>query len=323
MVDSFRSTATTLIYHDKNLWTYEGSLTMLYGIFRLPSRMTIIRLSQTNKLVVISPFPPTNIIKSLLAEIGEVKYIVIPNKHHTFWALQFLREYPNAYLIGTRGVISNEKLNKHINAYFSTNGLTLNMNCPTTDPFEWPFDEIDFYCFYSVDVLDEIVFYHRSSSTLILTDLAFNYYESGQESIRAEGHLFRFYLWLADGHRQACVTKPFKLFFRKNIDSIKNDFDQMMIRYKNFNRLIMAHGTVIQHDAYEKLKLGTYQFMLDLCHTDMRCTKSVSIPAPVHYAHLATYASRALEFGEDRDTEIFDENNEEPENYSLDDMKTK
>ncbi|CAF4783487.1 unnamed protein product [Rotaria sp. Silwood1] len=34
-------------------------------------------------------------------------------------------------------------------------------------------------------------------------------------------------------------------------------------------------------------------------------------------------ASRALKFGEDRDTECLDENNEEPESYSLDDIKTK
>ncbi|CAF3558741.1 unnamed protein product [Rotaria sp. Silwood1] len=49
----------------------------------------------------------------------------------------------------------------------------------------------------------------------------------------------------------------------------------------------------------------------------------MSIPAPVHYAHLVASASRALKFGEDRDTECLDENNEEPESYSLDDIKTK
>lgn len=71
----------------------------------------------------------------------------------------------------------------------------------------------------------------------------------------------------------------------------------------------------------------------------MRCTKSVSIPAPVHYAHLAAYASRALKFGEEHDRDRYeiikyiyhdisfvfsvDEDNEEPESYSLDDIKTK
>ena len=71
MADSFRSTATSLIKYDENLWTYEGSLTVAYGIFRLPSRMTIIRLPETNHLVIISPFPPTDMIKNLLAQIGK------------------------------------------------------------------------------------------------------------------------------------------------------------------------------------------------------------------------------------------------------------
>ncbi len=37
----------------------------------------------------------------------------------------------------------------------------------------------------------------------------------------------------------------------------------------------------------------------------MRCSKSVSIPAPVHYAHLAAYASRALKFGDDHETDEY------------------
>lgn len=32
-----------------------------------------------------------------------------------------------------------------------------------------------------------------------------------------------------------------------------------------------------------------------LCHSDVRCTKAVSIPAPVHYAHLAAYQSRGTD----------------------------
>ncbi len=38
-----------------------------------------------------------------------------------------------------------------------------------------------------------------------------------------------------------------------------------------------------------------------LCHSDVRCTKAVSVPAPVHYAHLAAYQSRDAEtFENDR-----------------------
>ncbi|CAF3663795.1 unnamed protein product [Adineta steineri] len=68
-----------------------------------------------------------------------------------------------------------------------------------------------------------------------------------------------------------------------------------------------------------------------LCHTDMRCTKSVSIPAPVHYAHLSAYASRTLKFGNDDhnndatdndETESNVDDSESSQNYSLDDIKT-
>ncbi len=75
----------------------------------------------------------------------------------------------------------------------------------------------------------------------------------------------------------------------------------------------------------------------------MRCTKSVSIPAPVHYASLAAYQSRALKFGDDHDNEKYefilkkfirmmnlfdyifsiDEDDEDPENYTMEDIKTK
>jgi hypothetical protein len=47
----------------------------------------------------------------------------------------------------------------------------------------------------------------------------------------------------------------------------------------------------------------------------MRCTKSVSIPAPVHYAHLAAYASRILKFGEDHERERYQMINTHLHNY--------
>lgn len=218
---------------------------------------------------------------SIIFILGEVQYIVIPNVHHTFWALQFLQEYQNAYLVATYGLKSDEKLNKYIHAYFTGNGLISNPNCLySTSSFQWPSDEIDYFCFYNVEFLYEVVFYHRLSSTLVLTDLAFNYFESSsKQSIRAEGYLFRFYLWLADGYHQASLTKPFKYFFRKNINLIKDNFDELMLRYKNFECLIMTHGNIIHHGGYEALKFGTYQFVLDLYEEEKHpkiiwCTKT-------------------------------------------------
>ncbi|UJR07552.1 hypothetical protein I4U23_011840 [Adineta vaga] len=62
-----------------------------------------------------------------------------------------------------------------------------------------------------------------------------------------------------------------------------------------------------------------------ICHTDARCTKSVSIPAPVHYAHLAARAARMLDFDDaaDRVEEGDGDELDDQENFSLEDIKTK
>jgi eukaryotic translation initiation factor 2C len=60
-----------------------------------------------------------------------------------------------------------------------------------------------------------------------------------------------------------------------------------------------------------------------LCHIDARCSKSVSIPAPVHYAHLAAYASRTFDFDDNHEQDSDEEDVENIENVSMDDIKTK
>ncbi|GFX21876.1 hypothetical protein TNCV_2311541 [Trichonephila clavipes] len=52
-----------------------------------------------------------------------------------------------------------------------------------------------------------------------------------------------------------------------------------------------CHYTVIEDDndfTADDLQKLTYY----LCHTYVRCTKSISCPAPVQYAHLAAFRAR-------------------------------
>lgn len=44
------------------------------------------------------------------------------------------------------------------------------------------------------------------------------------------------------------------------------------------------------------LRLTTSTFRYYLCHTDVRCTKSVSVPAPVHYATLCVSRGLNLDY---------------------------
>lgn len=52
-----------------------------------------------------------------------------------------------------------------------------------------------------------------------------------------------------------------------------------------------SHYHVLWDDSHldsDELQCLTYQ----LCHTYVRCTRSVSIPAPAYYAHLVAFRAR-------------------------------
>ncbi|CAF1174819.1 unnamed protein product [Rotaria sordida] len=79
----------------------------------------------------------------------------------------------------------------------------------------------------------------------------------------------------------------------------------------------------ILHDEIGFTSDEIQQLTYWLCHTDARCSKAVSIPAPVHYAHLAAYASRTFDFDDNHDQECEDDFVENAESVSIDDIKTK
>ncbi|CAF1148681.1 unnamed protein product [Rotaria sordida] len=52
---------------------------------------------------------------------------------------------------------------------------------------------------------------------------------------------------------------------------------------------------ILYHVLYDEIGFSSDEIQsltYYLCHSDVRCTKAVSVPAPVHYAHLAAYQSR-------------------------------
>jgi hypothetical protein len=77
---------------------------------------------------------------------------------------------------------------------------------PTTPPIaDWK-DELEFLVIEGLPALSEVVFFHKPSKTLLLTDLAFNH-KKGHTSSWILGS----YLALTKGYRECCVTTPFKV----------------------------------------------------------------------------------------------------------------
>lgn len=51
--------------------------------------------------------------------------------------------------------------------------------------------------------------------------------------------------------------------------------------YMNVDRLIMAHGAVIQHKGYQAFSSGTYQFVLDLYEEEKHRQNILSVRANI------------------------------------------
>lgn len=154
---------------DQNIWVAEQPLRYL-GL-SVGTRMTVVRL-ENRELAVISPIQVSDTIVSQLGELGIVKHIIAPNLYHYLFAANFKSLYPKATFWAAPGLELKKpellidqtikgdagKLLNGLEFVFFNGFRVLGLN--------------------GVDSLNEFVFFHSASHTLILTDIAFHFDES-------------------------------------------------------------------------------------------------------------------------------------------------
>ena len=128
-----------------------------FGGVRLRSRTTVVRLAG-GALWVHSPGPPTEQICAQLDALGDVRWIVVPNRFHHLQAPATAARYPKAQVVGPKSV---EPRNPQVR-------LTTSPDDPaylraTAELTALPLARVPF--------LDETVFFHAASGSLIAADL--------------------------------------------------------------------------------------------------------------------------------------------------------
>ncbi|MGT2666793.1 DUF4336 domain-containing protein [Streptococcus rifensis] len=150
----------------ENIWIVDGdAVDMDFKVFSVPfsTRMTIIRL-ESEGLFIHSPIRLTSSVKQAVDQLGKVAYIIAPNKLHYSFIEEWSHAYPEAQVWVAPGL---EK--KLLKSWAGENTFVLSQdNSPA-----WQ-REIDFLPFRGSVYIEEIVFYHKLSQTLILTDLIEN-----------------------------------------------------------------------------------------------------------------------------------------------------
>jgi histidinol-phosphate aminotransferase len=124
------------------------------------ARMTVVRLADGG-LFLHSPVRLDDETKRALDDLGPVRAIVAPSKVHHLFAGEYARAYPAARLYGAPG-LAEKRRELRVDAVLGDEAAP-----------EWR-DRIDQHLFRGAPVLNEVIFLHAPSRTLVLTDLAFN-----------------------------------------------------------------------------------------------------------------------------------------------------
>lgn len=151
----------------ENIWMIDGDIVeMSAGVVKIPfsTRMTIIRLLN-GQLWCHSPIEPNVELFDELNQIGEVRYLVGPNKLHYTHIDAWKQQYPQAEVWLAPGIAERA----------SSQNISLPAGQTLTDqaPSGWSAD-IEQHLFKGSRYIEEAVFFHRPSETLILTDLIEN-----------------------------------------------------------------------------------------------------------------------------------------------------
>jgi len=142
------------------LWIAEGDCVSFYG-FPYPTRSVIARLADGG-LWVWSPIALAPDLKRAVDALGPVRHLVSPNKIHHLYLQDWAEAYPGAKLWGPASTAAKRS--------------DINFQPPLTDkaPPDWA-DEIEQIHVTGSPAMDEVVFFHRPSRTLILADLSENF----------------------------------------------------------------------------------------------------------------------------------------------------
>lgn len=222
---------------DDNIWIVDGDeIKMDVFVFRIPftTRMTIIKFG-TNKLWIHSPIAFSEELNDKIKMLGEVAHIIAPNKFHYSYILEWHKQYPNAKIWFAKGV------DKKIQPCDTINFEFLEERVQT----EW-LEEILFIPFRGSVMMEEVVFFHKKSSTVIFTDLIENI-EPKDPSI-----IFSLLLEVGDNkYPKARTPRDLRASF---LDKKVALSCYQKIKNWNPSKIIFSHGKIILEDGHNALR---------------------------------------------------------------------
>jgi hypothetical protein len=149
-----------LVPFGPEIWIAEGPVAPFHG-FAYPTRMAVIRLSDGG-LFIWSPVELSAALQAAIDVLGPVHFLVAPNALHHLFLAPWVAAYPQARLYAPPGLAKKRK------------DLTFDAALADAPAPEWAKD-IDQVEMRGSFYLTEIVFFHRTSGTVLFADLIQNF----------------------------------------------------------------------------------------------------------------------------------------------------
>mmetsp|Transcript_22568 Transcript_22568/g.29297 ORF Transcript_22568/g.29297 Transcript_22568/m.29297 type:complete len:295 (-) Transcript_22568:233-1117(-) len=217
---------TTLTNLAENIWAAERPF--IWNSIDVGGRMTVIRLSD-GSLWVHSPVALDSALSTALQELGPVKHIISPNYEHVKYAADWIEAYPEATSYACPGL---QELKPDIN--FDTSvGDQKNSN-PWGDEIEALWIDCEQNPFNGKPFFNEVVFFHRPSKSLLVTDLYWNY--PGGDDIPVGTKLWKFGM--------DCIYLPFYNFFMITDSELFSRYIDIICAW-GFESIIPCHGDLV------------------------------------------------------------------------------
>ncbi len=193
------------------------------------THMTVVRL-QDGSLMVHSPIALTPSLKLKVDAIGPVRHIVAPNVYHHLYAGEWQDAYPGALLHAAVGLAKRRR------------DLAIDRELRGETHPDWAADLETSYL--DGTMLNETVFFHRRSRSLVVADVIENFETSPHWPTRI-------YLKLGGIHGTPGLSRPLRLVFRDK-KRARRSIDEILSW--DFERILLAHGDIIETGGHDALR---------------------------------------------------------------------
>ncbi|MEM7139239.1 MAG: DUF4336 domain-containing protein [Myxococcota bacterium] len=209
----------------ERIWIADGPRVRMLTI-PFSTRMTIVELSP-GTLWVHSPVELAPEAQREVDALGAVAHIVAPNKIHSLGVEPWKERHPSAEVWVSPGF-----LERHSDAPVDH---VLGSEAPP-----WG-DQIETHCFSGSDLFDEVVFFHKPSRTLVLTDLI-QRHDPNEESA--------FWRLVKGGvgvlGSAGGTARDLRLAFKDR--AAARESVEAILRW-DFDRVVVAHGMCVTEEA--------------------------------------------------------------------------